>query len=72
MNIDTKHLNINLGNIIYQPFKRIMYHDQVEFIPKIQERRYFKINRVHHIIKTKDKKLTFISLNSEVQHQFLI
>lgn len=74
MNMDTKLLNINLKNIIYQYLRRIMLHDQVGFIPKRQDWLNIlkSINKVYHTIKIKDKRLIFISINSEVQHQFMI
>lgn len=72
--MDTKLLNMNLENIIYQYLRRIMLHDQVEFTPKLQDWLNIvkAIDKVHHTIKIKDKRLIFISINSEVQLQFMI
>lgn len=64
-----KTLRHKLENIIYQYFKRLMHHDQVGFILKIQAWLNIlkSVNRVHHII-INGWKLMFISINSKVQH----
>ena len=55
MNTDAKILNNILTHQIQQYEKRIIYHDQVEFILRMQ--RWFKpINMWHCINKIKDKK----------------
>ena len=79
MNIHAKFLSKILTNRVHQHIKKLIYHDQVWFIPGMQG--FFSIcksiNVIHHINKLKNKNHTIILVDAEkafdeIQHLFMI
>ena len=79
MNLEAKILNKILTNRIQQHIKKLIYHDQVWFIPWIQG--FFNvwksINVIHHVNKLNHKNHMIISIDAvkafeKIQHLFMI
>jgi hypothetical protein len=79
MNIEANILNNMMANQILQHIRKIIYHDQVGFIPVMQG--WFNIrksiNVIQYISRSKDKKDLIISIDVEkafdkIQHHFII